>query len=94
MPAEKRKKTPKEKKFHVEVLKQTVALSTAGFGLAAALAWNTLIQEAINTYFKRFFPSGGKVLTMLIYAFIVTILAVAVTYYLSKIASRMGDEEE
>jgi hypothetical protein len=86
------KKTAKEKKFRIEILKQTVALSTAGFGLAAALAWNTLIQEFINVYVKKFLPGGTKLASMLIYAVAVTLLAVAVTYYLSKLASRFDEQ--
>ena len=78
-----------DKKFHLEIVKQTIALSTAGFALAAALAWNSFIQEFINTYVKRFLPGDGKLVSMLIYASVVTVLAVAITYYLSKIASRI-----
>ena len=94
MPSNSRKeKTDEEKKedkkFHLEVIKQTIALSTAGFALAAALAWNSLIQEFINTYFKRYIPGDGKLLSMLLYAVLVTILAVSVTLYLSKLANRI-----
>lgn len=85
--------TQKEKEFHVEVIKQTLTLSTAGFGLAAALAWNSLIQEFINTYVKKFIPGGEKVISMFIYAVAVTVLAVAITYYLSRVASRLNEKE-
>ena len=78
-----------EKKFHLEVIKQTIALSTAGFALAAALAWNSLIQEFINTYFRKFIPGDGKMISMLLYAVLVTVLAVSVTLYLSKLANRI-----
>ena len=70
-----------------------VALSTAGFGLVAALAWNSLIQELMNTYVKRWIPEeGGKFLSLLIYAVLVTVLAVTVTLQLSKIVRRIEKE--
>ena len=91
MPSNSRKE--KDKKFHQELLKQIVALATAGFGLAAALAWNSLIQEIINTYVRRFIPGDGKAVTMFIYALVVTLIAVFVTYYLSKLARKIDDSE-
>ena len=36
------------KKLRVEFLKTMIQLATAGFGLAAALAWNTAIQGVIS----------------------------------------------
>ncbi len=81
-----------DKRLHLEIAKQMVALSTAGFGLVAALAWNSLIQEFMNTYVKRWIPGDGKIISLLIYALIVTILAVTVTLQLSKIVRRIEKE--
>ena len=71
-----------EKKLHLEVAKQMVTLSTAGFGLVAALAWNNLIQEFVNSYVRRWIQADGKIISLFIYAIIVTILAVIVTLQL------------
>lgn len=76
-----------DKKFHLEFAKQLATLSTAGFGLAAALAWNSLIQEILNKYVKGFL-GGGIILSGLIYAIIVTLLAVLVTLQLSKLVKK------
>ena len=93
MPNNSRKETKEEKRLHLEIAKQMVALSTAGFGLVAALAWNSLIQEFMNTYVKRWIPDeGGKFLSLLIYAVIVTVLAVFITLQLSKIVRRIEKE--
>ncbi len=83
-------RTPKEEKnrFHIELMKQMLTLSTAAFGLVAALAWNAFIQELVTTYVKKYLSVGGALLSMGIYAVIVTILAVLVTYQLSKILKR------
>lgn len=76
------------KKLHIEVVKQMLALATSGFGLVAALAWNSVIQEFVNTYLKKILPAGSGIWSLLIYAIIVTILAVFVTFQLSKILEK------
>ncbi len=67
------------------MLKQMIALSTAAFGLVAALAWNSFIEEIVNTYIKPFVPKGSVIVSLAIYAIVVTVLAVLVTYLLMKV---------
>lgn len=80
------KQTPAEKKKRVttEIVTQMLTLATSGFGLVAALAWNSFIQEVVNNYVKKFLPSGSGLISLLVYAIIVTVLAVFVTMQLSK----------
>lgn len=93
MPSNSREtKEEKETKFHLEVARQMVALSTAGFGLVAALAWNNLIQGIVNTYIKKWLPAGGQIISLAIYAIIVTVLAVVVTLQLSKIVKKLEEK--
>lgn len=75
----------KKTKLHREILKQMLTLATSGFGLVAALAWNQLIQEIVNEYIKKYLGSSSGIISMAIYAVVVTILAVVVTYNLSKL---------
>lgn len=77
-----------DKKFHVEMVGQMLTLATAGFGLVAALAWNSLIQEFVSQYVKIWFPNSGLV-SLLIYAVIITAIAVLVTYQLSRVLQRL-----
>lgn len=85
--------TEKEKKeelgMHLIVAKQMATLATNGFGLVAALAWNNVIQELVNNYIKKWLPVGSGALSLLIYAVIVTILAVAVTTNLTRTVERL-----
>ena len=81
-----------DKKLHLEIAKQMVTLSTAGFGLVAALAWNSLIQEFVNTYIKRWLPGSGKLISLGLYAIIVTVLAVFVTLQLSKLVKKLEEK--
>lgn len=89
MPKNSRKKTAQDKKLHRELVKQMLTLATSGFGLVAALAWNSLIQELVNSYVKKFLPNGSGVISLLIYALVVTSLAVLVTYQLSKLSEKL-----
>lgn len=93
MPSNSRETKQEENtRFHLEIARQMVSLSTAGFGLVAALAWNSLIQEFVNTYVKKYLSVGGALVSMAIYAVIVTILAVTVTYQLSRLVKRLEDK--
>ena len=73
--------------FHKELIQQLVTLSTSAFGLAAALAWNETIQKAVQDFIEPKIPGSGLI-SKLIYALIVTLLAVLITYQLSKMASK------
>lgn len=77
------------KKIHLEVIKQMLALSTAGFGLVAALAWNEVVTEFVTTKIKPFLPLGSGLISLIIYALIVTVMAVVITLQLSKVQARL-----
>jgi hypothetical protein len=69
-----------------EVIERLVTLMTAAFGLIAALAWN----EAV----KGLFAEGGALNFMAkygvwFYAIFVTLLAVMVTIWISKIGEKV-----
>lgn len=81
-------KNPRKKRLQIEMVKQMISLSTSGFGLVAALAWNNVIQEFVNNYIKRYLDVGSGIISLLIYAILITILAVMVTYQLSKIVEK------
>jgi len=89
-----KKQSKEEKRLHVEVIKQMVTLSTSGFGLVAALAWNSLIQEVVNSYVKKWLPGNSGIISLLIYAVIVTVLAVVITMQLSRLAQRLQKESQ
>jgi polyferredoxin len=86
-----RKETKKEKKLHTELIKQMLTLATSGFGLVAALAWNSLIQEFVNSYVKKLLPGNSGIISLFIYAVVVTVLAVFITYQLSRLLDRVSD---
>lgn len=79
----------KDKKLHVAILKQMVTLATSGFGLVAALAWNNVIQDLVNNHIKPYLPEGSSLLSLLFYAILVTVLAVMVTYNLTRVVEKL-----
>ena len=83
-------KIQKERSFHRELAEQLVTLSTSGFGLVAALAWNEAIQAFVKDYIQRFYPDQSGAISKFIYAIFITLFAVLVTYQLSKLSSRFG----
>ena len=81
------KKSEKERHFHRELIEQLVTLSSSGFGLVAALAWNEAIQKAVQDFIEPKIPGSGLI-SKLLYALIVTFLAVIITYQLSRLAAK------
>ena len=73
------------KQLKKELLKQLVTLSTAGFGLVAALAWNEAIQAFVKEYIDKYISVGSGIISRFIYAVIITAFAVFVTYQLTKL---------
>lgn len=83
------KVSKKEIRFRRKLVDEMLSLATSGFGLVAALAWNELIKTTINQYIKPIIGDGSGVVSLLIYAVIVTVLAVTVTYNLARLKDRI-----
>lgn len=75
--------------FHRELIQQMLTLSTSAFGLAAALAWNETIQQTVKEFIEPSLPGSG-ILSRFIYAILVTLLGVIITFQLTRLASRWG----
>jgi len=65
-----------------EAREKIAELITAAFGLIAALAWN----GAVLAIFERIFGEAKSLWAMILYAIIVTIIAVYVAIKISKFA--------
>jgi len=71
------------------IIEQMLTLSTSAFGLVAALAWNEVVKEFIKSYINPYLPQSANLISLLIYAFIVTTLAILVTLQLTRIQNRL-----
>ena len=67
-----------------ETIDKLAALITAAFGLVAALAWN----ETIKSIFKAVFGTQETIWAWVLYAVVVTIVAVFVTIRVAKLAEK------
>ena len=83
-----RRLTGEAKNLQKEAFKQLLTLSTSAFGLVEALAWNEFITEFVETYIRPIVGASSKLISSLIYAVIITLFAVLVTYNLTKIVKR------
>ena len=61
-----------------------IALATVAFGLLAAGAWNKFISDLIGIFLKP----GSGVVAELVYAVLVTVIAIVVVQALGKLAER------
>jgi uncharacterized membrane protein YidH (DUF202 family) len=73
-----------------DVIEKIAALVTAAFGLVAALAWN----GAIQAIFKKVFGTSEGIIPMLVYAVVVTIIAVIAAVWVGKAAARSKAKEQ
>lgn len=83
--------------FHelpASIIKQMIILSTSGFGVVVALAWNEFIRQAVEQFIKPYLGQGSGVISLFIYAVVMTILAVLVTMQLTKIQQTLEKAEE
>ena len=72
-----------------DVVEKMAALITAAFGLVAALAWNTAIQEI----FRLVFGDASGVWAMIAYAVIVTIIAVFATIWIGRVSEKTAGKK-
>ncbi|PIZ57248.1 hypothetical protein COY23_01690 [bacterium (Candidatus Torokbacteria) CG_4_10_14_0_2_um_filter_35_8] len=61
-------------------------LSTAAFSLVAALAWNEFVKTLVSTYIKK----GKDVWSLLIYALLMTFVAVFVSTRAENVERKLG----
>lgn len=87
-------KAQTKKRLHLAILKQMVTLASSGFGLVAALAWNNVIQDLVNNYIKPYLPQGSSLLSLLIYAVLITTLAVIITYNLTGLVEKLETHDQ
>lgn len=73
---------------HKEMLKTMSVLMTTAFAFVAGAAWNGAIQALI----EQFLPKGDAAVSLLIYAVIVTIIAVVATLIIGRLIARAGIE--
>jgi len=67
-----------------DIVEKLSALLIAAFGLVAALAWN----GAIQTIFKTVYGETSSIFAMIVYALIVTVIAVFATIWIGRVEEK------
>ena len=70
-------------------LQTMISLAAAAFGVVAALAWNS----AITALVRQVFGTSGQIVSLFLYAIIITIIAVIVMVNLGKLAERTAQSQ-
>ena len=70
-------------------LQTMISLASAAFGVVAALAWNS----AITALVKQIFGEGAQIVSLFLYAIIITVIAVIVMVNLGKVAERTAQSK-
>ncbi len=69
-----------------KVIESAADLITAAFGLIAALAWNSAVQALVG----RFVEPGSGPMALIIYAILVTVIAVLATVWIGRVREKVG----
>ncbi len=80
-------KDEKKAKIRIELVEKFSALMTAAFGLVAALAWNSAIQNAL----EQFLGKAESLSAQIIYAVIVTAFAVYLTFLIGRVKASLTE---
>lgn len=78
------------KELRAEAVGTFSTLITSAFGLVAAFAWNDVVKRAI----ERYIAPGQGLKSSMIYAILVTLLAVVASFQLGKLSARYKIESE
>jgi hypothetical protein len=71
------------------LIKNMIVLATSGLGVVVALAWNEAVKGIVSEFIDPYLGKSGGVFSLMIYASIMTILAVLVTMQLSLIEKKL-----
>jgi hypothetical protein len=67
-----------------------ISLASVAFGVVAALAWNAFITEAV----KSVLPATAGLIGLLIYAVVVTVLAIVVIVWLAGMSAKTSTKSQ
>ena len=76
--------------MRLEIFEKLSALITAAFGLVAALAWN----GAIRAIFEKLFGTADQIWAMLVYAVVVTLIAVFAISWIARMTLKAKEKLE
>jgi Family of unknown function (DUF5654) len=79
--------------LHQVVIVQVITLMSTSFGLVAALAWNEAIKEYVDVFIKPYFAKGSGVISLFVYALVITVIAVLITIQSTRVLERLSTKK-
>jgi large-conductance mechanosensitive channel len=73
----------------IALVKNMVTLATGGFGVVVGLAWTEFIKVLVADYLDPILGKNGSLISLFVYATIMTVLAVVVTMQLTQLQKRI-----
>jgi len=84
-----KKRVKKELKgFKNHLSKRSLRFLTSALALVTALAWNEAIKESVNVYVKPYLGEESGVTSLFIYAILLTVIVLFVTYNLDRFSGK------
>ncbi len=80
-----------KKNLRLEILEKLSTLATAGFGLVAALAWNSAVQDLFAR--ATFFGDEDSIAAKFVYAVGVTVVVEVITFGIGRSVNKIKGEE-
>lgn len=78
----------------LSIIKNIISLATSGFGVVVALAWNEAIKASVQQYIDPYLGKNSGVISLFIYALVVTLLAIFVTMQLAQMQRKLEKIKE
>lgn len=82
------------KDFPLTLVKNMMTLAASGFGVVVALAWNEFIKGFVAVYIDPYFGKNSGMISLFIYASVITVVAVLVTMQLSLVQKKLEAIQE
>jgi uncharacterized membrane protein len=76
-------------KFHKALITQLLTLLIGSFSLIAALAWNEVAKAVVEQYIKPYLGGNSGPISLVLYALVVTTIAVLLGFQVSKIQEKV-----
>jgi hypothetical protein len=73
----------------LSIIKNMIGLSSSGFGVVVALAWNEVIKRAVTDFIDPYMGKNSGLISLFIYALVMTTLAVIATMQLSSMQKNL-----
>jgi len=73
----------------IAVIKNMSVLAASSFGVVVALAWNQLITYLVDNYLNPYLGKDGSLISLFIYATVITLVAVFVTMQLTFLQQKL-----